>query len=109
MPEISTTQLGGTMRLGNRLTQFVAGSENSTIRKLYGNVTTVGERHRHRYEVNPVYVDQLERNGIKFVGKDELGERMIILELDKNGIFDLTQFISTLLRFNIILNLKLDL
>ena len=41
----------------------------------------VNERHRHRYEVNPTYVDRLTEAGLPFVGKDESGERMEILEL----------------------------
>lgn len=36
--------------------------------KLYGNPETIDERHRHRYEVNPKYVEQLEKNGLVFVG-----------------------------------------
>ena len=31
----------------------------------------IDERHRHRYEVNPDLVDQLEQHGLRFVGKDE--------------------------------------
>jgi CTP synthase len=81
MPEISTTVLGGTMRLGSRHTVFQKGSEQSTMRKLYGGVEGVDERHRHRYEVNPSYVAQLESHGLHFIGKDERGERMIIAEL----------------------------
>lgn len=81
MPEISKTQLGGTMRLGDRLTVFQPDSEQTKIRKLYQNVSELHERHRHRYEVNPQYVQELESKGLKFVGKDDKGERMIILEL----------------------------
>ena len=36
----------------------------------------VDERHRHRFEVNPTLVDQLEAAGLRFVGKDESGQRM---------------------------------
>lgn len=36
--------------------------------QLYGNVNIVEERHRHRYEVNPKYVKDLEAAGMKFVG-----------------------------------------
>ncbi|KAL8796337.1 MAG: hypothetical protein Q9195_001244 [Heterodermia aff. obscurata] len=42
----------------------------------------IQERHRHRYEVNPAYVDILASNGMSFVGKDDLGERMEIMELE---------------------------
>ena len=81
MPEISTTQMGGTMRLGSRLTIFTSESEESKCRQLYGNLETIYERHRHRYEVNPEYVSSLEEHGMKFVGRDENGERMILMEL----------------------------
>lgn len=37
--------------------------------KLYGNVDVIEERHRHRYEVNPVYADRIEAAGMIFVGK----------------------------------------
>ena len=53
----------------------------SKARKLYGNVDKMWERHRHRYEVNPEQVPRLEASGLTFVGKDEKGERMQILEL----------------------------
>lgn len=36
--------------------------------KLYGNPASIDERHRHRYEVNPKYVEQLEKSGLVFVG-----------------------------------------
>ena len=82
MPEISKTHLGGTMRLGSRETIFTEKSkETSIIRKLYGDADTIYERHRHRYEVNPDYVNRLEEEGMQFVGRDSKGERMIIMEL----------------------------
>ena len=81
MPEISRTHMGGTMRLGLRPTVFQQDSEWSRIRKLYGGASTVWERHRHRYEVNPAYVEQLHTSGLAFIGRDEKGERMQIMEL----------------------------
>jgi CTP synthase len=92
MPEISDTILGGTMRLGSRETIFQDGSENSVTRKLYGNKQSIFERHRHRYEVNPAYVERIEAKGMKFIGKDSKGERMIILEISNNDFFVCTQF-----------------
>ena len=89
MPEISTTHLGGTKRLGDRVTLFTPESEECKIRQLYGNVKSVHERHRHRYEVNPKYVKDIEKGGLRFVGKDEKGERMSIFELD-GTFFQLT-------------------
>ena len=88
MPEVSKTHMGGTMRLGLRPTIFTEDSLGwSKARKLYGGRGKIWERHRHRYEVNPGFVQQLE-NGAKegermrFVGKDEKGERMQVLELE---------------------------
>lgn len=53
---------------------------------------TIYERHRHRYEVNPKYVDQLERAGLHFVGRDESGKRMEVLELKDHPYFVGVQF-----------------
>ena len=52
--------------------------------KLYGEVESVSERHRHRYEVNPIIVDKLEHHGLLFSGKDVTNERMEIIELKKD-------------------------
>lgn len=50
------------------------------------------ERHRHRYEVNPAYVERLTTAGLDFVGKDDKGERMEILELRGHPWFVGVQF-----------------
>jgi CTP synthase len=83
MPEVSRTHLGGTMRLGLRPTIFSEGTEEwSSARKIYGGAKTIWERHRHRYEVNPEYIERLVNAGdLQFVGKDEKGERMQVMEL----------------------------
>lgn len=52
----------------------------------------VMERHRHRYEVNPTLVPQLEAAGLHFVGKDDSGARMEILELQNHPFFVACQF-----------------
>uniref|UniRef100_A0A7S3R0Q0 CTP synthase n=1 Tax=Dunaliella tertiolecta TaxID=3047 RepID=A0A7S3R0Q0_DUNTE len=82
MPEISTTHKGGTMRLGSRKT--VLQTVSCTSAKLYQSEMYIYERHRHRYEVNPDVVQQIEDAGMQFVGRDETGERMEILELVDN-------------------------
>jgi CTP synthase len=86
MPEISKTHMGGTMRLGLRPTVFESGTENSLARKLYAGAPTIWERHRHRYEVNPALVNELSVDGFNFIGKDEKGERMQILELESESV-----------------------
>ncbi|KAH7682317.1 CTP synthase protein [Dioscorea alata] len=90
MPEGSKTHMGGTMRLGSRRTYFKVIDCKSA--KLYGNVSYVDERHRHRYEVNPEMIMELERAGLKFVGRDETGRRMEILELPDHPYFVGAQF-----------------
>ena len=50
------------------------------------------ERHRHRYEVNPEYIERLEAAGLTFVGKDDRGERMEVLELGDHPWFVGVQF-----------------
>ena len=85
MPEISTTHLGGTMRLGARPTLWQ--SEGSKIRTLYGPGDSVDERHRHRYEVNPDLIGRLEEAGLVFVGKDESGQRCEIFELEDHPYY----------------------
>ncbi|CZS91447.1 probable CTP synthase [Rhynchosporium agropyri] len=92
MPEIDKTSLGGTMRLGLRPTIFQPGSEWSRLRLLYGEKVEIHERHRHRYEVNPAYIDQLTASGLNFVGKDDKGERMEIVELKDHPWYVGVQF-----------------
>lgn len=79
MPEGSRTHMGNTMRLGSRRT--LLQTSDCITAKLYQNPEYVDERHRHRYEVNPEVVGDLEKTGLRFVGKDESGQRMEILEL----------------------------
>jgi len=90
MPEISTTHLGGTMRLGSRPTLFQV--EDCKVKRLYGGMESVDERHRHRYEVNPELIEQLEAAGMTFVGKDETGQRCEILELPDHPYFVAVQY-----------------
>ncbi|GHM90563.1 CTP synthase ura7 [Saccharomyces cerevisiae] len=92
MPEIDKETMGGSMRLGLRPTFFQNETEWSQIKKLYGDVSEVHERHRHRYEINPKMVDELENNGLIFVGKDDTGKRCEILELKNHPYYIATQY-----------------
>ena len=78
MPEGSKTHMGGTMRLGSRQTNLQ--SRNCHAFRLY-NSLEVHERHRHRYEVNPSMIAELEEAGLQFVGQSVQGLRMQILEV----------------------------
>lgn len=90
MPEGSTTHFGGTMRLGARRT--VLQTVDCISAKLYQSEQYVDERHRHRYEVNPELVPQLEAAGLRFVGKDDTATRMEIVELAGHPFFVAAQF-----------------
>lgn len=90
MPEGSRTHMGGTMRLGSRQTNLQ--TEDCAANRLYGGVSEIHERHRHRYEVNPDMVTELENSGMKFVGMDTEGQRMEIIELEGHPYFFGTQY-----------------
>jgi len=84
---IRESRYGATMRLG----AYPAILKNGTlIRKLYGK-DKVWERHRHRYEVNPKYIEILEKNGIIFSGKSPDGILMEFMELPNHPCFIATQ------------------
>ncbi len=78
--------LGGTMRLGAHETEIEPGT---IAHELYG-ADSCTERHRHRYEVNLDYIDDLEAAGMVFSGVS--GNRMEILELPDHPYFLGTQF-----------------
>ncbi|MEM1606939.1 MAG: CTP synthase [Candidatus Bathyarchaeia archaeon] len=89
MPEqYQATYKGATMRLG---AHKIIIKEGTLAHKLYG-ATEVYERHRHRYEVNPKYVEVLEKHGLIFSGKSPDGRRMEILELPDKFFFLASQF-----------------
>jgi len=83
MPEqkdvIAEGKYGGTMRLGVYTAELAKGT---IAREAYGK-EKVEERHRHRYEINPEYIEQLEKGGIVFSGKSPSGVLMEIAELPK--------------------------
>ncbi|WP_340098047.1 CTP synthase [Salinibaculum salinum] len=78
--------MGGTMRLGAHVTDIEQGT---LAHDLYGSDSCT-ERHRHRYEVNPEYIGDLEAAGMVFSGTS--GNRMEILELPDHPYFLGTQF-----------------
>lgn len=79
--------LGGNMRLGGYDIQI---KEGTNAHRLYGS-NMIRRRFRHRYEVNPVYVGVLEKNGLVFSGKSPKYPIMQILELKNHPYFMATQ------------------
>ncbi|MEX0742571.1 MAG: CTP synthase (glutamine hydrolyzing), partial [Phycisphaeraceae bacterium] len=78
--------LGGNMRLGGKDVKL---TPNSLAAFLYGNRESIRERFRHRYEVDPKFIEQLEQNGLIFSGRHPEQPIMQILELptDKHPFF----------------------
>lgn len=92
MPEIDKESFGGTMRLGSKLTIFEKNIEWSIIKRFYKDCDEIYERHRHRYEVNKLFVNEMESNDFIFIGKDSKKQRMEIFELKNHRYFCGTQF-----------------
>jgi len=89
MPEQNgVLEKGGTMRLG---AHEIAIDEGTMAYSLYRN-KSVWERHRHRLEVNPKYIQEITSKGLKFSGKSDLNRRMEILEVPSNRFHFATQF-----------------
>ncbi len=85
---IGVDALGGTMRLGKYPCEL---REGSIAREAYGT-EAVDERHRHRFEVNPEYVPQLEERGLRVTGKSPDGKFVEIVELAGHPWFVGCQF-----------------
>ena len=85
---------GGTMRLGNYTTKVVSGT---TLEKVYASCPhrlvegVLVERHRHRFEVNPTYVAQLEKAGMTISGVDEKTGLVEFIEYTDHPYFIATQ------------------
>jgi CTP synthase len=74
--------MGGTMRLG---ALKVSLTEDSRIAQIYGR-TEVSERHRHRYEINPAYLNRFREHGLRATGRSPDG-RVEVLELADHPFF----------------------
>jgi len=80
--------LGGNMRLGGHDIEI---KPNTMAWKLFGKADSVRMRFRHRYEVDPRYIEQLEKAGLVFSGKAPNQPIMQILELPDHPYFFGTQ------------------
>lgn len=77
--KLAKKDYGGTMRLG----EYKAVLKEGTIaREAYGSKEII-ERHRHRYEVNPAYIEAIEKAGLVFSGRSPDSVLMEIAELPK--------------------------
>lgn len=83
------TDVGGTLRLGSYPCQLVDGTKT---KQAYQNQTEVSERHRHRYEFNNDYREQLSEHGLIFSGTSPDGRLVETVELEDHPWFVACQF-----------------
>ena len=89
LPEQSKVKYkGATMRLGS-MPCFV--KKGTLAYKLYRD-KKIHERHRHRYEINPEYIEELEEAGLKFSGRSPDGIKMEIGEIPSHPFFIAVQY-----------------
>ena len=88
MPDQVGVEMGGTMRLGHWPCQIVPGT---LAEEVYGS-GLVGERHRHRFEVNNAYRDALEDAGMVFSGTSPDGRLVEIAEMRDHPFYIGSQF-----------------
>jgi CTP synthase len=82
------SDLGGTMRLGEQKAVLKSGSK---VAKIYGT-SAVGERHRHRYEVNGRLLDQIQSHGLVVSATSENEGLCEVVELEAHPWFVGCQF-----------------
>jgi CTP synthase len=82
------TTKGNTMRLGAWECKI---NENSLAHKIY-KTTQISERHRHRYELNQNYVNDLVKNGMKISGTNPKTGLAEIIEIENHPFFIGVQF-----------------
>ncbi len=76
-----SSDLGGTMRLGGQVCKLV---KSSNAHKMYKQ-DEITERHRHRYEVNPLYKQSMIEAGLKVVGTSVDGKLVEMIEMPDHG------------------------
>lgn len=81
-------KLGGTMRLGAYDCELRPGSR---VQAVYGK-DKISERHRHRYELNPAYIADMERHGMQCVGRNPQSGLAEIVEIPSHKFYVGTQF-----------------
>lgn len=84
----AASDLGGTMRLGGQVCHLASGTK---AREAYGSDEIV-ERHRHRFEVNNQFIDELEKAGLVISGKSVDQSLVEVIELADHPWYVACQF-----------------
>ena len=86
--QVNKSKMGGTMRLG----AYPCVVQKGTIAHSLYRVDEISERHRHRWEVNNAYREQLAEKGLVFSGLSPDGDLVEIIELPEHPFFIAVQF-----------------
>jgi CTP synthase len=86
---LGVEEMGGTMRLGAYPCKL---QEGTLARKIYGGAPEISERHRHRYEVNQKYLNNLKEHGLVISGLSPDGKFVEMVELADHPWFLGCQF-----------------
>lgn len=88
--EANNDELGGTLRLG--IDAPITLEENSKVKEIYKGATKIEERHRNRYELNPVYRKEFERMGLRFTAHSRDEQSIEAIELEDHIWFIACQY-----------------
>lgn len=89
---IAKKQYGGTIRLGGWPCRIIEGTNLAKAYKKHGKTGIISERHRHRYEYNNEYREQLEKAGLRVCGVSPDGKIVEAVEIANHPFFIGTQF-----------------
>lgn len=89
---IAKKQYGGTIRLGGWPCRIIEGTNLAKAYKKHGKTGVISERHRHRYEYNNEYREQLEKAGLRVCGTSPDGKIVEAVEITNHPFFIGTQF-----------------
>jgi len=82
------SDMGGSLRLGGHKIKI---KPETMAQKIY-NSDSITKRHRHRYEINTVYLPEFEKKGMKFSADSDEGKRMEMLEIPNHKFYLGVQF-----------------
>ncbi len=82
------SDMGGSLRLG---ANDITIKKDTNANGIY-HALTISKRHRHRYEINPEYIPEFEKNGLVFSADSDGGRRMEILEIPSHKFYLGVQF-----------------
>jgi len=86
----NNNELGGTLRLG--IDAPITLEDDSKVKEIYKGATEIKERHRNRYELNPIYRKEFERNGLRFSAHSRDEQSIEVIELKDHTWFVACQY-----------------